>query len=132
MLPKNNNTQSKQAWVTIGDKRFYARSKWEANYARFLEFCKTHKLIKDWTHEPRTWWFDGIKRGVNSYKPDFEVFLNDGGFEVHEVKGYMDGKSATKIKRMKTYFPLVVLKVVGPDWFKLNNSKYKSLIKDWA
>lgn len=130
---KNNASLGKsQQWVEVGGKRFYARSKWEANYARFLEFCKTHKLIKDWSHEPRTWWFDGIKRGVCSYKPDFEVFLNDNTFEVHEVKGMMDSKSATKIKRMGTYYPKITLRVISGDWFKVNNKKYRSLIKDWA
>lgn len=120
-----------QKWVEISDKRIFARSKWEANYARFLQFMKEQKLIKDWTHEPRTWYFDGLKRGTNNYKPDFEITHNDGTFEVHEVKGYMDSKSATKLKRMGIYYPFVKVRVIDSEWFKKNNKTGKAVVKGW-
>lgn len=120
-----------QKWVEIADKRIFARSKWEANYARYLQFLKDNGQIKEWNHEPRTWYFDGLKRGTNNYKPDFEVYQNNDLFEVHEVKGYMDKKSATKLKRMGIYYPMVVVKVINGEWFKNNNKMCKALLKDW-
>jgi hypothetical protein len=117
-------------WRVIGGKRIYARSRWEANYARFLEWQKQQKLLTDWEHEPTTFWFKGIKRGVTNYTPDFRITTISGGFEYHEVKGWMDSKSATKIKRMAKYFPLVVLRVIKGDWFKANRNLI-GLVPEW-
>ena len=106
-LPRNNSQRIKaiQGWRTIGGKRNYYRSKQEANHARFLEFQKQKKLIKDWQHEPKTFWFDAIKRGINNYKPDFLVIHLNDQQEWHEVKGWMCSKSKTKIKRFRKYYP---------------------------
>lgn len=83
----------------------YFRSKWEANYALFLDFLVEKEGIKEWEYEPDVFIFEKIKFGTRSYRPDFKVFLNDGKFEYHEIKGYMDGKSKTKLKRMSKYYP---------------------------
>jgi hypothetical protein len=122
---------AQQGWREIGGKRNYYRSKWEANYARFLQLLQDQRKIKCWVHEPKTFWFEGIKRGVCSYKPDFGVTKNDDTMEYYEVKGYMDPKSATKIKRMKKYYPAEKVVLVGPKWFKENNNILKGVIKDW-
>ncbi len=124
------NKDSK-GWRVIGGIRKYYRSKWEANYARYLQLVKEHNQIKDWAHEPKTFWFEGIKRGVTSFKIDFQVILLSGKEEWHEVKGYMDAKSALKIKRMAKYHPDIKLRVIDKDWFKQNNKKLKNIIKDW-
>ena len=133
MHPQNNNlkTRWKQQWLEIGGKKLYARSKWEANYACYLDFLKQNNQIKEWFHEPRTWWFDGIKRGVCSYKPDFEAILLDDTFYVIEVKGWMDSKSKTKINRMAKYYPHIKLKIIDKDWFKENSKKLKPIVKGW-
>lgn len=123
--------QSVQAWREIGDKKCYFRSKWEANYARYLDFMVRKGQLKGWQHEPKTFWFEAIKRGVRSYLPDFCVFLNDGTHEWHEVKGYMDAKSKTKIARFAKYYPKENLKVISAIWFQNNNSTMRSLIIDW-
>jgi formylmethanofuran dehydrogenase subunit A len=52
--------------------------------------------------------------------PDFLVTKTDGTTYWVEVKGYMDAKSLTKIKRFKKYYPLETLVVVDADWFKTN------------
>ncbi len=77
----------------------------ELQYARMLEKKKELGLIKDFEHEPRVFWFLEIKRGIRCYLPDFRVDNLDGSCEWHEVKGYMDSKSATKIKRFRKYYP---------------------------
>ena len=123
--------RSSAAWRKIGDKKKYYRSKWEANYARYLEYLKQEKYIKDWEHEPKTFWFLAIKRGVRSYLPDFKVWKIDGKHYWVEVKGYMDAKSKTKIKRFQKYYPKEELQVKDSNWFKYNASKVKLICPDW-
>jgi hypothetical protein len=121
----------KSGWRIIAGRNIYARSRWEANYARYLEFLKKHKEIKEWEHEPETFWFDKIKRGCRSYLPDFRVTLNDGSTEYHEVKGWVDARSITKAKRMKKYHPTVKIVTLGADWYKSNRIKLSGLIPEW-
>lgn len=128
---KNGRATWKQDWAEIGGKRNFYRSRWEYRYALYLEFMKTHGHIADWEHEPETFWFEGIRRGTNNYKPDFRVRFNSGNVEYFEVKGYMDKKSQTKIKRMAKYHPDVVLRVVGKEWFKAYSPILKRAIKAW-
>jgi len=118
----NNNTYSncKKSWFIDGNKRYFMRSGWELRYAALLNIFKKGKAIRDWEYEVDTFWFDEIKRGVRSYKPDFKIFNNDGSIEYHEVKGRMDAKSKTKLKRMKKYYPDVVVIVKGAEFFKKN------------
>jgi hypothetical protein len=128
---KDGKSTWKQDWAEIGGKRNFYRSRWEYRYALYLEFMKKHKHIVEWEHEPKTFWFEGIKRGTNNYKPDFRVVFPSGNDEWIEVKGYMDSKSATKIKRMAKYHPDVKLRVIGKEWFKQNGSKLKNIILGW-
>lgn len=121
----------KAAWREIGGKRKYFRSRWEANYAYYLEFLKSKGEIKEWEHEPETFWFEKIKRGCRSYLPDFRVTANDGSISYHEVKGWMDDRSKTKIKRMKIYHPKVVLLIFDGTWFKKNTKTLKTIVPGW-
>jgi hypothetical protein len=122
------DTAYKQFWAIIGNKEpIYFRSSWEYYYAIFLEKLKRDGKIKDFAHEPKCFWFEGIKRGVRSYLPDFCVFHLDGSQEWVETKGLMDSKSATKMKRMAKYYPDVKIRLVGSDWFKQNLKDCKVL-----
>lgn len=121
----------KAGWREIGGYKKYYRSRWEANYARFLEKLRTDGLIKSWLHEPKTFWFDGIKRGCMSYLPDFEVIENSGKFVYHEVKGWMDDRSKTKIKRMAKYHPKTELIVIGAKEYKELDKKCRQVIEGW-
>lgn len=120
-----------QGWRIIGGVRRYYRSRWEANYARYLEMMRTQGQILGWEHEPEVFWFDCIKRGSNNYKPDFRVCLMDYTIEYHEVKGYMDPKSKTKIKRMAKYHPQVKLIVIDKNWFKAANKMVRYVVPGW-
>lgn len=130
-LSHKSKTPSKQGWRTIGATKKYFRSIWEANYARYLQWMVNQGVIKDWEHEPQTFWFHNIKRGCLSYLPDFKVLNHDGSHIWVEVKGWMDPKSKTKIKRFKKYFPEEQLVIIESKWFKDNNKKLSILIKDW-
>jgi hypothetical protein len=118
-------------WREIGGINKYYRSKWEANYARYLEWLKYKGQIKSWRHESKTFWFEGIKRGCLSYLPDFEVIENDGKIVYHEVKGWMDERSITKIKRMAIYHPNVKLIVIDSKCYKSLKKTMMPIIHDW-
>lgn len=118
-------------WRVIGGNRSYYRSRWEANYARYLEWLKDRGEIKNWEHEPETFWFLNIMRGVRSYLPDFRVTENGGKQTYHEVKGWMDAKSKTKIKRMRIYHPSVTLIVIEKGAYDSITQGVSRLIPDW-
>lgn len=131
LAPNVSHGSWKAAWREIGGKRLFARSKWEANYAHYLEFLKQAGEISEWEHEPETFWFDKIKRGTRSYLPDFRVTNKDGTKEYHEVKGWMDDRSKTKLRRMKKYHPRIVMVLRDSAWFKMANRKLRGLVPNW-
>lgn len=118
-------------WHIVGGKRCFFRSTWEANYARYLDWLKRRRLLADWEHEPDTFWFDAIKRGVRSYLPDFKVTENNGEIVYHEVKGHMDPRSKTKIKRMAKYHPTVKLIVIDAKTYRGLAISVRRLVPEW-
>lgn len=116
----------------IGNGKIYLRSSWEANYARYLDLKISQGHLYKWEFEPDTFWFEKIKRGVRSYCPDFKIWLTKDSMPFYvEVKGYMDARSKTKIKRMAKYYPDVILNVVEAKTYKNIKNKYSALIKNW-
>lgn len=96
----------------------FFRSSWEANYARYLNWLQERGQIASWEYECDTFWFEAIRRGVRSYKPDFKVTDQGGLVWYVEVKGWMDAKSKTKIARMARYHPDVDLRVVDEKAYR--------------
>lgn len=130
--PLRTRPNTYKGWREIGGKKHYYKSLWEINYAKYLEFLKTHGEIIDWEYEPETFWFEGIKRGVRSYLPDFKVYENNNNEVVfHEVKGYMDAKSKTKIKRLAKYHPHIRLEIIDSKKYNKIKSKLCRVIPDW-
>ena len=131
MVNQRHKASWKAGWREIGGKRCYFRSRWEANYARYLQCLVEIKQIKNWEHEPKTFWFEGVKRGSVSYLPDFRVTENDGSVAYHEVKGWMDNRSKTKLKRMAKYHPNVELIVINGAAYRDIERKVKGFIIGW-
>ncbi|MBM3606202.1 MAG: hypothetical protein FJX25_16200 [Alphaproteobacteria bacterium] len=121
----------KADWREIGGKRVFFRSRWEANYARYLEWLRCHGQIAYWEHEPETFWFENIKRGVRSYLPDFLVTEPDGAKAYHEVKGWMDSRSKTTISRFKKYYPQHKLIVIDAVAYRAIKRKVAGMIEGW-
>lgn len=130
IAPAHKRGSWKAEWVEIGGQRFFARSRWEANYGRYLQWLVSLGEVVAWEHEPHCFWFEGIKRGVCSYLPDFKVTYSNR-HEWHEVKGWMDPRSATKLKRMKKYFPAETVRVIDGAWFKDANLKVGNIVPGW-
>lgn len=131
LVPKKPHGSWKADWREIDGQRAYFRSRWEANYARYLAFLRKTGHIKAWEHEPETFWFEAIKRGARSYLPDFRVTENDGSIVYHEVKGWMDDRSKTKIKRMRIYHPKVKLVVIERKGYDEIKRKLSTMLEGW-
>jgi len=131
---KSTKTQFKAGFREVGGQRCYFRSRWEANYARFLQTQIAAKEIIAWKHEPETFWFDGehgIRRGVVSYKPDFKIYRSDGSHEWHEVKGFMDHRSQMCIKRMRKFYAHEPLRIIGRDEYAALEAGPALRISEW-
>ena len=88
------------------------RSRWEANFARYLNF-----LGMKWEFEPKTFRFENQKTGTVSYTPDF--YLKDINTYV-EIKGYLDSVSKSKLKKMSNYYKEVdITLLMKEDYFKI-------------
>jgi len=109
----------------------YFRSSWEANYARYLNWLISLGEIKAWYFEPDTFHFVEVKRGNIFYIPDFKIINNDGSHEYHEVKGYMDDRSAVKLKRMAKYFPNEKVILIGKEEYQALSRQLKNMLPNW-
>lgn len=124
------HTRNVAGHFTIGGKTYYFRSLLERRWACVLELCKRFSplsevvlgyAIRDWFYEPRKFSFDsaniknglkGKSRGVLDYRVDFQIVKKGGKIVWHETKGYMNGKSRTKLRCMHKYYPRVDIAVV--------------------
>ena len=108
----------------------YVRSKWEANYARYLNWLKAQGEIVAWEYEPMEFEFP-IKKGTRFYKPDFKV-ISTSGYEWHEVKGWHYPKGETAMKRFRKYYPEERLIVIDSEWFSaVRRQGIPRLIAGW-
>jgi hypothetical protein len=121
----------KQGWREVGGQRIYFRSSWEANYARYLEWLRIRGEIIEWKHEPETFWFEKIRRGTRSYLPDFRVVERGGAVHYHEVKGWMDAGSKTKLKRMAIYHPHISMILIDRGAYKAIAKVMKPILDGW-
>lgn len=115
------------------DIGIYVRSAWEANWARYLNFLVANRVdrLTHWEYEPDTFWFDGIRRGVVSYMPDFKLFEKGREPYYQEVKGRMDDKSRTKLKRMAKYYPHIRVELIDEKAYKEVERKLGMVIPNW-
>lgn len=109
----------------------YFRSRWEANWARYLNWLISIGEIIGWEFEPDTYEFKAIRKGVRFYTPDFKVFNKDGLFEYHEVKGWNDAKSKTRAKRMAKYYPEIKIVLIDKVYYRSVAKKVSKCIPDW-
>ena len=108
----------------------YFRSKWERNYARFLNYLVSVGRIARWEYEPDTFDFP-VRRGVTSYTPDFKVWLLNGTHFYVEVKGYLDATSKTKLSRMAKYHPDQRVRLVDTKEYGSIRRYYRERLPAW-
>lgn len=76
----------------------YMRSGWERDCARYFN----HIGWTDWIYEAKSFFFTAEKRGAISYLPDFYIPSQDIYLE---IKGFLDSKGRSSLKKMKKYYP---------------------------
>lgn len=124
-----NNQENPYSRAKGGKRRdlnnTYFRSAWEANIARYYNY-----LGIEWQFEPKTFVFKNIKRGSVSYTPDFYLPKEDKWIE---VKGWMDSKSKTKLRRFKEQYPkeYAKLQLITEKEYKEIQRKLACFIKNW-
>lgn len=94
-----------------------------------------------YAYERRTWLFPNIRGKNHSYTADYECWpaLPDpdrrGHYQLnyvcYEVKGWLDGDSNTKLKRMAKHFPEVPIVVVDEYLFKRYTTGASGVIPGW-
>ena len=113
------------------DIGIFVRSAWEANYARYLNLLKDKGEIASWEYEPMTFRFQDVTRGPYTYKPDFKIVTSSGEVEWHEVKGWMDSSSKSKLKRFAKHYPDQKMVVVDAPVYRLISKSFSHLISQW-
>ena len=129
--PRPANAYSRCRRGVRADLGFFVRSRWEANYARYLNWLKARGDIASWEYEPQTFRFDGVTRGPYTYLPDFKVVELSGKVVFHEVKGWMDPASRNRLKRFAKFYPDVLLIVVDKKAYRQIESKLSTIIPHW-
>lgn len=109
----------------------YFRSSWESNYARYLNWLIGLGEIKKWEYECDTFEFKNIRKGNIFYTPDFKITNNDGSIEYHEIKGWMDARSKTKLNRMSKYFPEIKVILIDREAYYAIARSVKGFIPGW-
>ena len=122
-MPKNMMQPGKygniqRGWFSINGKKMFFRSKWEANYALYLNFLIKQKQIEKWKYEEDVFIFEKIKFGTRSYRPDFKIYNLYKTIHYEEVKGYFTKKSKTQLNRMRIYYPKIEVKIIDSKLYK--------------
>lgn len=99
------------------DIGFYVRSKWEANFARYLLYTK-----QEFQYEIQSF---SLADG-RTYTPDFKV-----GNIFYEIKGWWTKLAAEKHRSFCQEYPNVVLQIVDPVWYSELSRQYASIIPNW-
>jgi hypothetical protein len=113
------------------DLGFFVRSRWEANYARYLNWLHARGDIAGWEYEPQTFRFEGVSRGPYTYLPDFKVTEVSGKVVFHEVKGWMDASSRNRLKRFAKFYPDISLIVIDQKAYRQIEGKLWTVIPNW-
>lgn len=128
---KGQNVYSRCRRGVREDLGIFVRSRWEANYARYLKLLQERGDIAAWEYEPTTFRFDGVSRGPYTYKPDFKVIGKDGVVAFHEVKGWMDSASRGKLKRFAKFYPSCTLVVIDQKAYRQIERTLSAVIPHW-
>lgn len=110
----------------VGERLLYFRSKWEANYALYLQWLKEQGEIKDWEYEPQPFYEFPIKHGTTRYLPDFRITKLDDSYYLAEIKGYSQGM--IKLRRMAKYFPKVKIELVDAKEYNALKKKIGKML----
>ena len=102
---------NKPKTATVGGKTYYFRSKFEWKWARYLQLLKEQGHILGWLYEPERFFFPNEKTAPVQYTPDFKVLGHLVDYW-QECKGYHDGPTNSKLRRMAKHYPDEIFELV--------------------
>ncbi|MCA1632250.1 MAG: DNA polymerase III subunit alpha, partial [Acidobacteria bacterium] len=103
------------------DLGHYVRSSWEADFARVLKH-----LGVEYQYEPRRFTLSRADGPLMTYSPDF--FVPESSC-FYEIKGWMDHKSAEKIRLFREQYPEETLVVIDKTQFAELQMRYGDLVE---
>ncbi|MAG79043.1 hypothetical protein CMI40_01560 [Candidatus Pacearchaeota archaeon] len=104
------------------DLGHHCRSKWEANYIRFLLW-----MGKKYKYESKTFIIK-LPNGVKStYTPDFLINME----EWHEIKGWKDRSKIRKWELFQQQYPKEKFILIDKDKYKDIEKLYKYIVPNW-
>jgi hypothetical protein len=131
--PRSDETRAKLSAAMqerlSSDENVYSRCKYGRRAD--LNFLVGRGIVARWEYEAETFWFERVRRGVRSYKPDFRVTEPSGAVHYVEVKGWMDPKSKTKLARMARYHADVDLRLVDEKAYREIEKHFAGAIPWW-
>ena len=99
----------------------YFRSKWEANFARVLNYWNI-----PWKYEPKR-----FNLGDCTYCPDFKVYDPKAGEYFVEIIGFFDDIHKKKLGLFSEKFPSERIQVINKNVYEDLKSEFKEKIKEW-
>lgn len=111
-------------------------SNYEYDYALYLDYLYESGKIAGWIKNTTKFGFseEVETRGKiqHSYRPDFIVFMKDGTYEIHEVKGWMNERSETVLNQFKKDYENFTLRVIGkPEILSLQRN-FENKLWGWV
>lgn len=113
--------------MRIGMKFYNFKSKFEANWALYLQFLKEQGKIFNWDYENRTFEFphESSSQRFQQYTPDFVIWEKERGKPYYqECKGYYTGRDTTRFRRLLRHYPDIIIELVTQN--KLYGKQAKS------
>ncbi len=108
--------QYNNRWVTatVGGQLCKFRSILEYRWCLYQQWLWDNGEITEWLYEykPDRFYFPNEKTAPVQYLPDFKVTENDGTVVYHECKGFHDGQTNTKFRRVAKHYPDVVMDLI--------------------
>lgn len=123
------STDQEEGWRSFGKQCLWFNSKWEANYARYLEMLTVCDVFVKWFYKPCAF---SIKSKRDEYSPTFKIFRKDGSHfwvEIGDTK--TDSNLWKKTLYFKMEYPEETLIFPDRDWFKDNIEMLKGFIPNW-
>lgn len=145
-IPKNKVLSEKKCGANIVSiRRKYISSlnqvccldsNYEYDYALYLDYLYDSGEIAGWIRNTTQFGFsEEIEvrgRKQRSYRPDFLVFLKDGSYEIHEVKGWMNDRSKTVLEQFSKDYSTLTLKIITKDDILSLQSNFQNKLWGWA
>lgn len=145
-IPKNKVLSEKKCGTkVVSIKRKYISSlnqvccldsNYEYNYALYLDYLYDNGEIAGWVRNTTKFGFsEPIEiRGKKhlSYRPDFIVFLPNGTYAIHEVKGWMNERSTAVLEQFKKDYADLTFQIIAKDDMLSLQNEFKNKLWGWV